>query len=371
LAAKRTSKLRVVRLALIGVVLITTFFGLTQTTQAGRCFYYSEEVGIVCDGRVEPEQNQFEAPSRRDDGLMEDSYYAYLDDNVDVYPKPNLGTYPIYNLGEGFIYVTVHGEEEVINNRQWVVINPGEYALADYVEIVDPPGFQGVEVVLQPERPFGWIVEDVIPRDEPNGEPNLEQALLERYSFIQVYDAVVGQHGWIWYQIGDNRWIRQTYASLVDVDAPPARVGENEFWVEVDLYEQTMAAYEGARMVYASLVSSGLNQWPTEEGLFQVWLRFRYQRMSGAEGEVDFYFLEDVPHVMYFDSVNEIALHGAYWHDRFGYKRSHGCVNMPPNDAEWIFHWSAGAPNDLWVDVHTSSPYSYFENFGSNKADVP
>ena len=51
-------------------------------------------------------------------------------------------------------------------------------------------------------------------------------------------------------------------------------------------------------------------------------------KMSGAEGKVDDYFIEDVPHTMFFD--NDIALHGAYWHDRFGYKHSHGCVNMPP-----------------------------------------
>jgi lipoprotein-anchoring transpeptidase ErfK/SrfK len=66
---------------------------------------------------------------------------------------------------------------------------------------------------------------------------------------------------------------------------------------------------------------------------------------------------------MYFDRVNEIALHGAYWHDRFGYKHSHGCVNMPPLDAEWVYYWSADGPNDLWVWVHTSEPNHYFDKF--------
>ena len=84
--------------------------------------------------------------------------------------------------------------------------------------------------------------------------------------------------------------------------------------------------------------SSGLNRWPTNEGLFQVWDRWEKTKMSGAEGKVDYYFIEDVPHTMYFD--NDIALHGAFWHDRFGYKHSHGCVNMRPEEAKWLFRWA-------------------------------
>ena len=128
--------------------------------------------------------------------------------------------------------------------------------------------------------------------------------------------------------------MRQTYLSIIEVNPRPAEVGEDEYWVEVDLYEQNFVAYEGDRMVYAGLVSSGLNRWPTYEGLFQVWERHMMTNMVGAEGKVDYYVVEDVPHTMYFNV--DIALHGAYWHDRFGYKHSHGCVNMPLRDAEWV-----------------------------------
>jgi hypothetical protein len=74
---------------------------------------------------------------------------------------------------------------------------------------------------------------------------------------------------------------------------------------------------------------------------------------------------------MFFDIENEIALHGAYWHDRFGYKHSHGCVNLPPLDAEWVYFWSEDiAPeangyrieSGLWVLVHESDPTHYFSN---------
>jgi lipoprotein-anchoring transpeptidase ErfK/SrfK len=64
---------------------------------------------------------------------------------------------------------------------------------------------------------------------------------------------------------------------------------------------------------------------------------------------------------MYFDG--SIGLHGAYWHDRFGFRASRGCVNMAPKDAEWVFNWSARGPNTLWVWVHTSNPRHYFDKY--------
>ena len=60
--------------------------------------------------------------------------------------------------------------------------------------------------------------------------------------------------------------------------------------------------------------------------------------MSGAYNQPDFYYIQEVPWTMYFDG--DIALHGAYWHDGFGYRKSHGCVNMTVTDAHWLFNWS-------------------------------
>jgi lipoprotein-anchoring transpeptidase ErfK/SrfK len=114
----------------------------------------------------------------------------------------------------------------------------------------------------------------------------------------------------------------------------------------VNLFEQTLAAYVGDRMVYATLVSSGLPGWNTPPGLFQVWQKVKAGKMSGAENRPDYYFLEDVPWSLYFNQ--DVALHGAYWHNSFGYKHSHGCVNLAPLDAKWLFEW---APENLWVRV--------------------
>ena len=102
-------------------------------------------------------------------------------------------------------------------------------------------------------------------------------------------------------------------------------------------------------MVYATLVSSGLRGWDTPPGLFRVWFKIKSGKMSGGYNRPDYYFLEDVLWTMYFN--RDIALHTAYWHDGFGYRHSHGCVNLAALDARWLFDW---ALEDLWVWVHAA-----------------
>jgi len=118
----------------------------------------------------------------------------------------------------------------------------------------------------------------------------------------------------------------------------PFGVKSDEPWIDVDLTAQTLNAYEGNELVYTTKISSGTNDNPTVTGMFRVWLRLESQTMDGARLGYD-YYLENVPYVMYF--FEDYALHGAYWHNNFGYQMSHGCVNLAPSDAGWLFNWSA------------------------------
>jgi hypothetical protein len=360
--------LPVIVLALVGA------FVLARPAAAGECTHAYYPGSFSCEAPddfevTKPESNltrpatgdapvvdvdqTFVTPAARPDSVLGRYVIGRQADNANVYAGPSRSAAVVRNVGDGFLYATINRWQEV-NGERWYQINPGEYMHEDDLKLVQVADFQGVLITQQPQRPFGWIVQDVTPSRQVDGEPDDSFDELLRHDFFQVYDAVQGEEDWIWYDIGDGRWIRQTYVSLVHVSPRPAAVGPNDFWTEVDLYEQTFAAYEGDRMVYATLISSGLNRWPTREGLFQVWDRLESYKMSGAEGKVDYYYIEDVPYIMYFDDQHGIALHGTFWHDRFGYKHSHGCVNMPLLDAEWTYLWSAGAPNDLWVWVHTS-----------------
>jgi hypothetical protein len=132
-------------------------------------------------------------------------------------------------------------------------------------------------------------------------------------------------------------------------------------WIEVNVTEQAIYIYQGNTMVSSSLVSTGLDPNNTEEGLFHVRLKFEAQDMAGftgASGEVialgtesdegEAYEVADVPNVLYFNMDAE-ALHGAYWHNNFGNRMSHGCVNLPLDFAAFLWGW---APVGTMVWVH-------------------
>lgn len=298
----------------------------------------------------------FLEPDSAEDTLYGNRWYGRLADYTDIYPEPTRSVAPSRNSDDGFVYVTIMQRLTNDAGETWYQINFNEFVHADDIETSPVSEFRGVELARQPKRPFAWVVQDIRPSSEPDGEPNPEFDKIVRYDFVEIYDQVVGEDDWIWYDIGDGRWVRQTQFSVVYLTERPEGVGPNDYWTEIDLFEQVFKAYEGDRLVFATLISSGLNRWPTGEGLWQVEERLREWKMSGSQGFPDYYHLEDIPYIMYFDMNRGIALHGTYWHDRFGYKHSHGCVNMSVQDAEWTYTWSADAPNNLWVHVHTPNP---------------
>jgi lipoprotein-anchoring transpeptidase ErfK/SrfK len=204
-----------------------------------------------------------------------------------------------------------------------------------HLEPVDPSYFSGVALNGFPGYDFGWILQSHYASAEPGGAPvQTQDYRIFRYTRITVC-ATVHAGGWNWYLVGPNMWVQQTKVGLAKPVAPPAGVGSR--WVAVDLYEQVLTAYEGGKMVFATLISSGLPGWDTNPGVFQVYGRQINAPMSGAEGRDDAYRLENVPYAMYFD--NEISLHGTYWHNGFGYRQSHGCVNLTVSDAAWLWNW--------------------------------
>jgi len=183
---------------------------------------------------------------------------------------------------------------------------------------------------------------------EPGGPTDPRGQCFTRHTVVQIYDQEqVGD--WVWYMIGQDRWIEQRNLGVVRPDPTPPDGVDSERWVSVNLYEQTLAAYEGGRLKFATVVSSGRNGFWTQPGLFQVWAKLDRDDMTGglvtAEGG-NYYFLEDVPWVLYFDQAR--ALHGTYWHSRFGTPTSRGCVNLAPEDANWIFNF---AEEGTWVYV--------------------
>jgi lipoprotein-anchoring transpeptidase ErfK/SrfK len=148
-----------------------------------------------------------------------------------------------------------------------------------------------------------------------------------------------------WWQIAEDQWVQAAHLAEVMIIEPPdgvlrdnrVRTG-NDQWIDVDLGEQVLVAYRGAEPVYATLVASGKGS-PTPRGNYPIWAKVASMTMANQDYEDKPYMVEHVPWVLLFQGHN--ALHGAYWHDRFGNRRSHGCVNLAPRDARWVFEWVA------------------------------
>lgn len=198
--------------------------------------------------------------------------------------------------------------------------------------------FHGVEIGKDVNFPFAFVRR--IDARFYDGKRATYRAVLPLTGKQRFYDQVLH------YETKDGQWISDRYASRLDPAKNMPGWGKNgEKWIDVSLSKQTLTLYEGTEPVYATLISSGEAgledaemTTATKRGIFRVHTKHVTATMSSREIGEEFE-LQDVPYVMYFDKEG-YALHGAYWHDRFGIPKSHGCINLAPEDARRIFHWT-------------------------------
>ncbi len=149
--------------------------------------------------------------------------------------------------------------------------------------------------------------------------------------------------GVLHYETKEGFYVDDRHASRVDEAKRMPKWGKNgERWIDVNITKQILIAYEGEKPVYATLVSTGEDgleegKKATKKGIFRIHTKYVTMTMdSDVVGEE--FELRDVPYVQFFEEG--FALHGAYWHDNFGTPKSHGCVNLTPEDARRLFFWT-------------------------------
>ncbi len=261
--------------------------------------------------------------------------------NVRARPGVRPDNPPIDRLRQG-TEVTIY-EEAPYNGEIWYRIGDNRWVHSGWVRIVAtlPRAASTPQPTKPVPLPVGWVVASSLNvRARPGvSDDNPPIDRLHYKDTVRILEEKVVQ-GATWYRIGDDRWVYGGWVGVARYKPRPSSIRPNERWVGVCLKEQTAVAYEGDEPVFAALVATGLPQTPTVQGIFRTWLRRKWGKMSGgAPGTAWYYYLEDVTWTMYF--YQGYALHTAYWHDAFGRPRSHGCVNMSPYDAWWIFQWSA------------------------------
>lgn len=263
----------------------------------------------------------------------------------------------IRNMPAGFNFINV---VSVVDG--WVQAENGEWFRAEDVQENEKLSYMsGVRILDGLENRFAWILGTMFTVTEPGGRQSRETGrLVQRYELVNIFAETVDEDGWRWYMVGPNQWVEQRMvAKVFKIDRPEGVEGR---WVAIDLYEQTLVAYENDTPVFATLVATGIPGFDTREGIFTVWARLDRDRMSGLTGAPNAWDLQSVPFVMYFDEGR--SLHGTYWHDNFGYRQSKGCVNLTISDASYLYQWMRqtdlrDADGNIlnYVYVHSSGEY--------------
>lgn len=264
------------------------------------------------------------------------------------------GITPVRTFVSNINWVSVRGRVDY-GGEVWYQINAEEYLQAAHVQFPEPSRFQGVVVAEQPVQPFGWLRRELAPSPAP-GAPSQPGLTLAHRAIVAIF-ASGDFDGQRWDMIGPDQWVRHDYVAQVTPKSPPPGVPAGAKWIEVDTYEQTLAAYEGERLVYATLTTTGRPVDLTPLGLFRIFRKVRGALMQSIDRPMDdryWYYLEDVEHAQFFN--DRISLHAAYWHDAFGAVRSNGCVNLAPLDARWLYGWTAPqlTPGGSWVTAEAA-----------------
>ena len=138
--------------------------------------------------------------------------------------------------------------------------------------------------------------------------------------------------------VGPDEWLPEEAVALTSPRVPEEAGADTCRFLYVDLAEQTLRVYDQCKLVFATLVSTGKQAGWTVTGRFSILVKFPHLLLTPPWWSISVYYQEGVPNFMTF--YGDLGFHGAYWHDDFGSPVSHGCVNLAPADAKWLYAWA-------------------------------
>jgi lipoprotein-anchoring transpeptidase ErfK/SrfK len=286
--------------------------------------------------------------SKPDPGLTQlpYSYFHLEEDYVPIYSAPG-GTGPgTQQYPPGFVYISY--TDRVEENGVYYLTQSGGWIPGKGARVGEISNFQGLEFKSTPRNSFGWAFEQIPVLNAPGYNTVKTGRQIYPFETVNIFATQIVDNE-EWYLIGPDQWLEgRKVARVIPNTTAPAGITTNR-WIDVDLAEQTLAVYENGKLIFATVIASGLEPYWTRPGTFQIYLKKETETMRNNDPS-DFYYLDNVPWTMYFDGAR--ALHGAYWRTRFGYPQSHGCVNLSVGDSHWIFNWAVEGD---WVYIHDPS----------------
>ncbi|WP_437512189.1 L,D-transpeptidase [Sorangium sp. So ce1099] len=224
----------------------------------------------------------------------------------------------------------------------------------DRTRVIRPSAFSGLHLPADAGLPVAFAKRRHAARLVPGERGGLTRAPLRFREAIPLSGASRRVGGVDYLEARDGSLVRADDVVRVDpLPRAPAWAVRGRKWIDVSINQQSLVAYEGSRPVYVTLVSTGADGLgdpkttrSTVQGLFRIHTKHVTVTMDGDEEDEDPFDFRDVPFVQYF--TEGFAFHAAYWHDDFGTARSHGCVNLSPLDAAWLFEWTTPEVPAAW-----------------------
>jgi lipoprotein-anchoring transpeptidase ErfK/SrfK len=250
-------------------------------------------------------------------------------------------------LVQGF-YIAVDREFEW-GSRSWYKTTKGMVTPKDRFVAVEGSSFHGVELNEERALPLAFVygTRDSRPRYRVEHGSARQVGTLAKLQPVHLTGEKLELAGHSYLQTAEQDYVQADQVRVASAPAQlPANLAADERWVSVDLRTQTLVALVGERPVYATLISSGkeTNDVTTDHrspsGEWTIREKHITTTMDGdgsAAGDLP-YSIEDVPYVMYFEG--SYALHGAFWHRNYGVRMSHGCINLAPLDAKYLFFFT-------------------------------
>jgi hypothetical protein len=292
-------------------------------------------------------------PGGGDDGAL--VWGTARQDGTKLYASPSVDAGVVREVRSGLTLAFTRNDE--LRETGWLAhVQRGFVPVRD-VKLARPSALVGVH---SPKLPlaFTWkktrFLSDGESVSRPRGEKasaklalkesasSREVAKFERFEAVRILGDLVETNEGV---------LPRGAVRVVQVHPRPPGVPRTAQWLHIDVREQVLTAYEGDELVFATLVSTGAAKpadRATRPGLFRVWHKSLHDRMQGED-----YHVEEVPFIQYFHRGQ--GLHGAFWHDSFGQRLSHGCINLSMADAESLFHWAEPPLPPGWHSVNTEA----------------
>lgn len=244
------------------------------------------------------------------------------------------------------------GDKVVEAGRTFYRTARGGYVAMGDVSRYEAKDFQGVELG-EISYPFGYTKKET-KLIELTADNKLKAVkTLEKRVFVDLEEEV-DVSGAAYMRTADGLLIRKEHLLIPEPQGLPKGLEPWERWIDVSLSKQMLVAYDGTKPVYVTLVSTGRKgskdePYDTPTGRWRINSKHVSTTMDGNSASDGNYSIQDVPWTMFF--YGSYALHGAFWHRGFGAVRSHGCVNLGPSDARWLFQWTTPFLPEGWHGV--------------------